>query len=159
MKEVLMMGFKGKNNPSSQLVSLLPAAHKILLTNSFPGLYKDIQCIHMEEYASVILFGVDQALKDSVRIEQTAAYNGEWQYSTYSIAALTERLTALNIKYEVSSAPTKYFCNAAYFHVLNKCSNSVLIHIPSLRGMTPALLQRLQAAFSCPHFSHKTLHT
>ncbi len=152
MKEVLIMGFKGKNNTSSQLVSLLPTPHKILLTNSFPGLEKDIKCIHIEKYAGVIMFGIDKALKDCVRIEQTAAYNGKWQYSSYNIAGLTERLTTLNIKYEVSSIPTKYLCNAAYFYMLNKCPNSVFIHIPSLRGMTPELLQQLQYAFSCPYF-------
>lgn len=151
MKKVLITGFKGKNNTSSQLVLLLPTPHKILLTNSFSGLYKDIKCIRIEKYASIIMFGIDKALNDCVRIEQTAAYNGKWQYSSYNIAGLTERLTALNIKYEVSSTPTKYLCNAAYFYMLNKCQKSVFLHIPSLRGMTPTLLQQLQYTFSCPY--------
>ena len=38
MKEVLFLGFKGKNNTSAQLVSQLPTPHKKLLTNSLPGL-------------------------------------------------------------------------------------------------------------------------
>lgn len=148
-KEVLFIGFKGKNNTSSQLVSLLPTLHKNLLTNSFSGLYKDIECIQIEKYANVVMFGVDKALKDCVRIEQIAAYNGEWKHSSYPIADLTERLASADIKCEVSSIPTKYLCNAAYFYMLNKCPNSVFIHIPSLRGMTPVLLQQLQDVFSC----------
>lgn len=152
MKEVLFVGFRGKNNTSSQLVSLLPTPHKKLLTNSFSGLYKDIERIQTEKYASVIMFGIDKGLKDCVRIEQIAAYNGEWKHSSYHIAGLTERLTTVDILYEVSSIPTKYLCNAAYFYMLNKCSDSVFIHIPSLRGMTPVLMQQLQGAFSCPCF-------
>lgn len=152
MKEVLFVGFKGKNNTSSQLISLLPTPHKKLLTNSFSGLCKDIERIQIEKYASVVMFGIDKALKDCVRIEQIAAYSGEWKHSSYPIADLTERLKTVDILYEVSSIPTKYLCNAAYFYMLNKCSDSVFIHIPSLRGMTPVLMQQLQGAFSCPCF-------
>lgn len=152
MKEVLFVGFKGKNNTSQQLVSLLPTTHKKMLTNSFSGLYKDIERIQTEKYAGVVLFGIDKVLKDCVRIEQTAAYNGEWKHSIYPIAELAEDLAMANIKYEVSSVPTKYLCNAAYFYMLNKCSNSVFLHIPSLRGMTPVLMQQLQDVFSCPCF-------
>lgn len=153
MKEVLITGFKGKNNTSSSLVSLLPTPHKILLTNSFSGLYKDIKCIHIEQYESVIMFGIDKALTDCVRIEKTAAYNGKGLNSSYHIADLTKKLAAENIKYEISSTPAKYFCNAAYFYMLSKCPNSVFIHIPSLRGMTPSLLQQLKYVFSAHIFA------
>ncbi|MCM1193949.1 MAG: hypothetical protein NC389_16170, partial [Acetatifactor muris] len=55
VKEVLFVGFKGKNNTSQQLVSLLPTTHKKMLTNSFSGLYKDIERIQTEKYAGVVL--------------------------------------------------------------------------------------------------------
>ena len=152
MKEVLITGFKGKNNTSAQLVALLPYPHKILLTNSFSGLHKDIENISAEKYASIIMFGIDKTLFDCIRIEQTAAYNGRWQNSAYNVAGLAEKLSSVDIKYEISSTPTQYLCNAAFFYMLEKCQNSVFIHIPSLHGMTPALLQKLQHAFSFSHF-------
>ncbi len=152
MREVLMTGFKGKNNTSSQLIALLPCPHKLLLTNSFSGLHKDIERISAEKYAGVIMFGIDKTLSDRVRIEQTAAYDGRWQNSAYDVAGLAEKLSAADIPYEISSAPTQYLCNAAYFYMLEKCQNSVFIHIPSFHGMTPAFLQKLQHAFSFSYF-------
>jgi len=151
VKEVLITGFKGKNNTSAQLIALLPCPHKMLLTNSFSGLHKDIERIPAEKYASIIMFGIDKTLAGSIRIEQTAVYNGRWQNSAYDIAGLTEKLSASDIKYEISSTPTQYLCNAAFFYMLEKCQNSVFIHIPSLHGMTPVLLQKLQYAFSLFH--------
>jgi len=148
VREVLVTGFKGKNNTSAQLVALLPYPHKILLTNSFSGLHRDIELISAEKYASIIMFGIDKTLSDCIRIEQTAVYDGIWQKSAYNVAGLADRLLGADIKYEISSTPTQYLCNAAYFYMLEKCQNSVFIHIPSLHGMTPAFLQKLVSSLT-----------
>ncbi len=152
MQDVFITGFKGKNNPSAQLVASLPTPHKLLLTNSFSGLHRDIDRICAEKYASVVMFGVDKALSDCIRIEQTAAYHGGWRESAYPTADLAERLSAADIRYAISSTPTQYLCNAAFFCMLERCQSTVFIHIPSLRGMTPTLFQKLVDVFSSPRF-------
>ncbi len=148
VREVLVTGFKGKNNTSAQLIALLPYPHKMLLTNSFSGLRKDIECLSAEKYASIIMFGIDKALSDCIRIEQTAVYDGIWRKSAYNVAGLAAKLSAADIRYDISSSPTQYLCNAAYFYMLEKCQNSVFIHIPSLHGMTPALFQKLTSTLT-----------
>ena len=144
----LYIAFKGKNNTSNQLLSLLPASDKVLLTNSFSGLRRDISKISFESFRSVVMFGIDKALVDSVRIERNAMCKGENRDSTYDIPGLMEKLDNQEIAFTVSETPTQYLCNEAYFCVLEKCLDAVFIHIPSLRGMTPELMGRLVGCFS-----------
>ena len=62
MKDTLLIGFKGKNNLSGELVKAL-GQNYCLLTNSFGGLKKDIDSIDTG-YDRVMLFGVDKTLMD-----------------------------------------------------------------------------------------------
>ena len=65
MKDTLLIGFKGKNNLSGELVKAL-GQNYCLLTNSFGGLKKDIDSIDTG-YDRVMLFGVDKTLIASRR--------------------------------------------------------------------------------------------
>ena len=47
MSKILYIGFKGQNNSSGALVKSLPG-QSVLLTNSFPGLKKDIDGLPAE---------------------------------------------------------------------------------------------------------------
>lgn len=53
----------------------------------------------------------------------------------------------MNQIYYISKAPTKYLCNAAYYHMLKKNPNTVFIHIPSLKGMNETLMNKLADIF------------
>lgn len=143
----LYMAFKGKNNTSNQLLSLLPVSDKVLLTNSFPGLRRDIGLISFENFHSVVMFGIDKTLVDSVRIERAAEGDGMNRQSTYDIRRLAERLGSRGVTFAISERPARYLCNEAYFCVLGKCPNAIFIHIPSLRGMTPELMEKLVECF------------
>ena len=70
--KTLYIGFRGKNNTSSQIVNQL-GEDILLLTNSFSGLEKDILSI-TESYDSIYMFGVDSSLKGTLRIEKFAEF-------------------------------------------------------------------------------------
>ena len=74
MKNVLFVGFKGKNNTSGLLAEQL-SPNPLLLTNSFSGLRRDIDSI-CNEYDCFVMFGVDKTLSNSVRIDKIASLNG-----------------------------------------------------------------------------------
>ena len=64
--KILYVGFKGVKNTSYQLVSSFPEDH-LYLTNSFPGLARDIDALE-KDYDAVIMFGVDTSLSTSLRV-------------------------------------------------------------------------------------------
>lgn len=130
--KTLFVGFRGKNNASATLVKAL-SEQNWLLTNSFTGLRKDIDGLP-SDYDEVWLFGVDKNLVDSIRIERVAEKDGDIRRSTLDLEGLVARLSSAGVKVAVSSTPTRYLCNEAYWHLLGKyAGNAVLIHIPTIR--------------------------
>ena len=131
--DLLMVGFKGKNNSSAVLVSALSSRH-VLLTNSFEGLRKDIEKLPAG-HDGALLFGVDKDLVDSVRIERLAGKDGMSRTSKLDLEGLAERFSSAGIRATLSSEPTKYLCNEAYWHLLEKYQGrAVLIHIPTIKN-------------------------
>lgn len=142
MLRVLYAGFKGKNNSSYQLVSKI-SGPKLFLTNSFDGLKKDILSI-TDRYDLVIMLGLDTSLKDMVRLESVAALESMIETTGIDCDAICRRLVASGIHCAVSEIPTKYLCNAAYYHMLQKVSGkAVFIHIPSLKNMSEGMVEKV----------------
>ena len=113
------------------------------MTNSFEGLKRDIMSIS-DTYDLVIMFGLDTNLKDTVRIECVAEYEGRIETTKADCAALCRCLEENDIHCIVSEDPTQYLCNAAYYHMLHKTDGkAVFIHIPSIKNMSEAMSKKL----------------
>jgi hypothetical protein len=144
--KILFTAFKGVHNTSFQLVNQTVANH-ILLTNSFQGLEKDISFVS-GDCSIVYMFGVDKELIDKVRIEKSAKYNAETVHTDFDIHYLETMLGSVGVSYIISDKPTRFLCNAAYYHMLKKNPNTVFIHIPSLKGMSIELMNKLIKIFN-----------
>lgn len=138
--KILYTAFKGKNNTSYQVASCLNGA-VLLLTNSFHGLERDINTA-VGNYDVVYMLGVDKSLKNKIKIETCAEYNGERIFTTFNISEL-EKGIADKLSYSISDCPTKYLCNAAFYHMLKKNKNTIFIHIPSISGMNNCLKESI----------------
>ena len=137
----LYTAFKGENNTSYQLVTALNKPF-VLLTNSFQGVERDIVKIK-EHFDAIIMIGIDKSLKNCIRFEKNAKYNGEMLHSDFNTNALTEKCDEMEIPYHISFRPTEYLCNAAYWHMLRKYPNTIFIHIPSIGKMNTKFMQSL----------------
>ena len=73
--KVLYIGFKSKNNASYQLVKSINSNEKLLLTNSFERLNKDLDNTFLEEYDFIIMFGVNKNIKDKIVLEINSKIN------------------------------------------------------------------------------------
>ena len=132
MKNILYIGFKGKNNSSEILVKSLSGQYS-LLTNSYAGLKRDIDKL-AEDFDEVYLFGVDKRLSDSYRIEPYAEKDGVQMTTKLDLNDIAEWLSASGIKSTISDKATHYLCNEAYWYLLEKFKGrAVLIHIPTVK--------------------------
>ena len=135
----LFVGFKGVNNASYKLVSLLNG-DKLFLTNSFDGLARDIQGL-TTAYSEVYMFGIDKNLTDSVRIERRAEQNGYCLNSNLLLENISEKLLANGVKSSISNRPTRHLCNDAYYRMLERVNgNAVFIHIPGIKHLSDELI-------------------
>ncbi len=140
---VLYTGFKGENNSSYQLISKI-SGEKLFLTNSFEGLKRDIDNL-TDNYDLVIMFGLDKNIKEMVRIERVAEDNGTQKTTGINCDALCEYMAEGHVPCVVSEVPTKYLCNAAYYHMLEKFpGKAVFIHIPSSKNMSEQMMESVR---------------
>ncbi len=147
MKKVLYIGFKGKNNSSFVLVDRINK-NRYYLTNSFKGLKKDIDNLIICD-SEAIMFGLDKTLFNKIRFDLYAEKNGEILKTNVDISKYVNKLEELNIDYCVSKRATKYLCNEAYYHMLNKNEgNAIFVHIPSIPHMDKDFLEKLVIIFS-----------
>lgn len=145
--KVLYTGFKGRNNSSYQLLSEI-SGEKLFLTNSFEGLKRDIMNIS-DIYALVIMFGLDTNLKDAVRMELVAEYEGRIEITKADCAAICRCLEENDIQCIVSENPTQYLCNSAYYHMLRKTEGkAVFIHIPSIKNMSETRMENIRLSIT-----------
>ena len=139
---ILYTGFKGKYNSSYQVLSRC-SGETLALTNSFDGLKRDIMNI-TDTYDLVIMFGLDTKLRDVVRIEAVAEYDGIKKMTKIDCNTICRHMKETNIPCVVSETPTKYLCNAAYYHMLQKTDEkAVFVHIPSLKNMSEDMMERI----------------
>lgn len=136
--KILYTAFKGKNNTSYQVASRLNGT-VLFLTNSFQGLEKDIATV-VNDYDVVYMLGCNKSLNNKIKIENCAEYNGERIFTEFDISELKKRINN-KLSYSISYSPTKYLCNAAFYHMLKKNKNTVFIHIPSISGMNNCLIE------------------
>jgi len=138
--KILCTAFKGKNNTSYQVASRLKG-DVLFLTNSFQGLERDIATV-VNDYDVVYMLGVDKSLNNKIKIETCAEYNGKQVFTEFDISELKKRIDN-KLSYSISDYPTKYLCNAAFYHMLKKNKNTVFIHIPSIVGMDNCLKEAI----------------
>ena len=145
MNRELHIGFKGKNNASCILVKSI-SANSYLLTNSFDGLKRDIDSLSCS-YDSVMLWGIDKNLTDTVRIERVAEKNTKY-CSVLNLEKISAQLEAVGISNYLSDKPTHYLCNAAYWYLLRKFNGkAVLIHIPSIKNLNGRFIDGIKHIF------------
>lgn len=134
--KILYTGFKGKNNASCQLVELINANDKVLLTNSFEGIKKDLAKISLESYDLIIMFGINKNLKDKLIIEINSNLNLEYFNTKVNYDELKSMISDNDIEVDLNFKPTKYLCNYAYHNALLRNKNSIFIHIPGISKIT-----------------------
>ena len=145
MEQRLYIGFKGKNNASSILVERL-SEFPCLLTNSFGGVKRDIEYL-ADYYDSVLMFGVDKNLKNSVRIERVAEREGIRLYSELDLEDISKRLTTVGVRNSISDIPTHYLCNEAYWFSLQKYKGKAMfIHIPTTNNIDDSFFEKMKVA-------------
>lgn len=143
MEQKLYIGFKGKNNASSTLVECLSES-PCLLTNSFGGVKRDIECLP-DNYDSVLMFGVDKNLKNTVRIERVAEREGIRLRSGLELEDISKRLEAAGVMNYISDTPTQYLCNDAYWFFLQKYKGkAVFIHIPTTKNIDHSFFEKMK---------------
>lgn len=142
----LYLGFQGTQNPFTGMVQAL-SPESFLLTNSFAGVQRDLDRLP-RGYDRAVLFDVDPALRDGVRIEALAEREG-LRESSLDLAGLSARLTDAGIPNAISHRPVHDLCNEAYWLLLERFSGAAaLIHIPCGPYFPESMIEKMKLVFA-----------
>ncbi len=146
MERILYSGFKGQRNSSFRLVSAF-RGDKVFLTNSFEGIFRDIELLDTG-YERVIMFGADKILTDSIRFELLAKKDSVLLRTRADLSEYCARAAESALEYAISKHPTHYLCNEAYYQMMQKMDCPVLfVHIPTLKNSSTDFIEKLISVF------------
>jgi pyrrolidone-carboxylate peptidase len=140
---ILLTGFKGNGNSSKILLDGVTDDNvkKKLLTNSFEVCGKEmIEAVSLLQPEYVISFGRKPVI-NRLYIEPVACNNGKCIKSAFDIAILEHSLSEHNLQYKLSSKPSNYLCNHAYYCGLNYVEKNILktkiifLHVPDMKNI------------------------
>ena len=139
----LYVAFKGKGNSSNKIASNF-IGDKLVLTDSYMGLKRDIDSIH-DTYDLVYMLGLDKKLRGDIRIDSVAAKDGVRLCSDIDLDAIKEKLNQHGIAANIGRSPTKYLCNEAYWYMLRKYDNHVVFfHVPSIKYINEEFIDKMK---------------
>ncbi len=79
-----------------------------------------------------------------MRIDCAAEYEGVLYHTKLDAASVKELLNLEGVACEISFSPTRYLCNAAYWHMLRKNhGKAIFIHIPTNKNMDEEMREKL----------------
>ncbi len=140
---VLYVAFKGNGNSGNKIVRNL-SGNKLFLTNSYSGLKTDIDQID-GTYDFVYMFGLDKALKGSVRIESVAKRGDVCLYSDLDFHAIAMQLNKSGIMTHIGNTPIQSLCNEAYWYMLRKYNcHALFFHVPSIKYITEEFIEKVR---------------
>lgn len=141
---ILLTAFKGIHNSSYQLIQNTEN-DKLFFANSYGGIDKDIDDFDFSSYSSVIMFGLDSRLKDKIRIESKAVFDGNEHKTVYDINNFVEVFESNGLQVTVAKRATSYLCNYAFYRVLEIMGGlAIFVHIPPEQNLTDEMKANLQ---------------
>ncbi len=131
--KVLFTGFKGYNNPSNVIVNkkIDEISNDILLfNNSYNEIDKQLDKINIEGYDLIIMLGLRNNLKKSIRIEVNSYLDNVLLATNINYDKLSKYFMDNGVSCLVNHKPTNYLCNYAYHKILKHNKNAIFLHLP-----------------------------
>ena len=130
--KVLFTGFNGFNNTSKEIIDRIND-DKILFNNSYKEIDEHLDYVNIEEYDLIIMLGLRNNLKKSIRLELNSLLNSELLSTNLNYNKVYDYFIYNDIPCIINVKPTNYLCNYAYHKVLKRNKNAIFIHLPSLK--------------------------
>lgn len=107
----------------------------MLFKNSYEEIDKIISKTNLEDYDLIIMLGLRNNLKKSIRIETATLLDNDFIETNIDCKRLNEYFIKNEISCLLNSKPTNYLCNYAYHQVLRRNKNTIFIHLPELKNI------------------------
>lgn len=136
--KVLFTGFKGYNNSSNVVVKKITdkiGTDILLFNNSYEKIDKQLTKINIEDYDFILMLGLRNNLRKSIRLEVNSYLDNELLTTNISYEKIIKYFTDNRVNCLINFEATNYLCNYAYYKILKRNKNTIFIHLPSLTNI------------------------
>lgn len=138
MKEIILAGFDGKNNPARIITEKADTdCTKLLLPNhrekSAELLMKTIKEV---KAVCVVMLGQKPLLKQKIAVEPTAERNGNILHTPLDCTITVRKIRENGCNACISKGCGTSFCNHIYYECLENGTNCIFLHVPAYNNIT-----------------------
>lgn len=113
---ILFTGFKGYNNPSNVIINKIIGEinkNTLLFNNSYNQIDKQLDKINIEGYNLILMLGLRNNFKKSIRIEVNSYLDNELLTTNINYSKLRKYFIDNGVNCLINHKPTNYLCNYA----------------------------------------------
>ena len=138
MKNVILAGFDGKNNPARMITEKVKAdCTKLILPNdkekSAELLLKTIK---EKGAVCVVMLGQKPVIKQKIAVEPTAEKNGNILHTPLDCAVTVQKIRENGCKAYISKGCGTSLCNHIYYECLENGTSCIFLHVPTCDNIT-----------------------
>lgn len=137
MRELILAGFDGNNNPSRTIVENVKCGcRKLILPNdrekSAELLLKEIE---KESTACIVIIGQKPQICGKIAVERQAKRCGEVLRTSLDVTSAAELIKESGYPAYISQSCGNSYCNHIYFEALKTGVNSIFLHVPYMKNI------------------------
>ena len=138
MKNVILAGFDGKNNPARMITEKIKAdCTKLIL----PGDKEKsaellLKTIKEKDAVCVVMLGQKPVIKQKIAVEPTAERNGNVLHTPLDCTVTVQKIRENGCKAYISKGCGNSYCNHIYYECLQSGTNCIFLHIPQMKNIS-----------------------
>lgn len=138
MKNIILAGFDGRNNPARTVTEKaeLDCTKLILPNDKEKSAELLLETIQEVNAVCVIILGQKPCIKDKIAVEPTAEGCGNTLHTSFDVTVTAEKLKANGYNAYISKGCGNSYCNHIYYECLQSGTNCIFLHIPQMKNIS-----------------------
>ena len=138
MKNIILAGFDGRNNPSRTVTEKAEiSCTKLILPNDKEkavGLL--LETIKKTKAVCVVILGQKPCIKDKIAVESMAERCGNVLRTSLDVTVTAEKIRKSGYNAYISKGCGNSYCNHVYYECLENGTNCIFLHIPQMKNIS-----------------------
>ncbi len=138
MKNIILAGFDGRNNPARIITEKaeLDCTKLILPNDKKKSAELLLETIRKAEAVCVVLLGQKPCIKEKIAVEPTAERNGKILHTPLDVTVTAEKIKENGYNAYISKGCGTSYCNHIYYECLESGTNCIFLHIPQMKNIS-----------------------
>ena len=138
MKNIILAGFDGRNNPARTVTEKaeLPCTKLILPNDKEKAAELLLATVRRVDAVCVVILGQKPCIKNKIAVEPTAERCGNVLHTPLDVTVTAEKIRGNGYDAYISKGCGNSYCNHVYYECLENGTNCIFLHIPQAKNIS-----------------------